>query len=58
MSGGKALLLGDSAHAVVPFYGQGMNASFEDCRVLDALIEKHGADWEHGFRRIRRVAKG
>ena len=44
--GGKALLLGDSAHAVVPFYGQGMNCSFEDVRVLDSLIETHGTDWE------------
>ena len=44
--GGKALLLGDSAHAVVPFYGQGMNCSFEDVRVLDSLIEIHGTDWE------------
>ena len=43
--GGKALLLGDSAHAVVPFYGQGMNCAFEDVRVLDGLIEKHDADW-------------
>jgi kynurenine 3-monooxygenase len=40
--GGKTLLLGDSAHAVVPFYGQGMNCAFEDVRVLDQLIEKHG----------------
>ncbi|HEX8564574.1 MAG TPA: NAD(P)/FAD-dependent oxidoreductase [Pyrinomonadaceae bacterium] len=47
--GGKSLLLGDSAHAIVPFYGQGMNASFEDCRVLDSLIEKHGAEWETIF---------
>lgn len=47
--GGKALLLGDSAHAIVPFYGQGMNASFEDCRVLDSLIEKHGTDWTKVF---------
>ena len=39
---GKALLLGDSAHAMVPFYGQGMNCAFEDVRVLDGLIEKHG----------------
>jgi len=38
--GGKALLLGDSAHAMVPFYGQGMNCAFEDVRVLDRLIEK------------------
>jgi len=43
--GGKALLLGDSAHAMVPFYGQGMNCAFEDVRVLDSLIGKHGADW-------------
>jgi kynurenine 3-monooxygenase len=47
--GGKSLLLGDSAHAIVPFYGQGMNASFEDCRVLDSLIEKYGAEWETIF---------
>lgn len=46
---GKALLLGDSAHAMVPFYGQGMNCAFEDIRVLDRLIEKHGADWETTF---------
>lgn len=45
-SGGRALLLGDSAHAVVPFYGQGMNCAFEDVRVLDSLLEKHGPDWE------------
>lgn len=36
---GKVLLLGDSAHAVVPFYGQGMNCSFEDVRVLAGLID-------------------
>jgi kynurenine 3-monooxygenase len=47
--GGKSLLLGDSAHAVVPFYGQGMNASFEDCRVLNQLIETHGTNWETVF---------
>jgi kynurenine 3-monooxygenase len=47
--GGKSLLLGDAAHAVVPFYGQGMNASFEDCRILNQLIEKHGTDWETVF---------
>ncbi len=38
----KAVLIGDAAHAVVPFYGQGMNASFEDCRVLSACIDKYG----------------
>jgi kynurenine 3-monooxygenase len=47
--GGKSLLLGDSAHAVVPFYGQGMNCSFEDVRVLDELVEAHGTDWKTIF---------
>lgn len=47
--GGKSLLIGDSAHAVVPFYGQGMNCSFEDCRVLNQLIGKHGTDWERVY---------
>jgi kynurenine 3-monooxygenase len=46
---GKALLLGDSAHAMVPFYGQGMNCAFEDVRVLDSLVEKHGRNWETVF---------
>ena len=41
----KVLLIGDSAHATVPFYGQGMNAGFEGCYVLDKLLEKHGDDW-------------
>ncbi len=47
--GGKSLLLGDSAHAVVPFYGQGMNCSFEDCRVLNQLIETYGTNWKKLF---------
>lgn len=47
--GGKSLLIGDSAHAVVPFYGQGMNASFEDCRILNQLIDEHGTNWEKVF---------
>lgn len=46
---GKALLLGDSAHAVVPFYGQGMNCAFEDVRVLDSLIGEIGPDWERVY---------
>ncbi len=56
--GGKSLLLGDSAHAVVPFYGQGMNCAFEDCRVLDSLIEKHGNDcWETIFEEYGKLRK-
>ena len=55
---GKALLLGDSAHAMVPFYGQGMNCAFEDCRVLDSLIETHGAgNWETIFDEFAAVRK-
>jgi kynurenine 3-monooxygenase len=39
---GRILLVGDAAHAIVPFHGQGMNAAFEDCVVLDELLGKHG----------------
>jgi kynurenine 3-monooxygenase len=54
---GKALLLGDSAHALVPFYGQGMNCAFEDVRVLDSLIGEIGADWEAVFTEFGRLRK-
>lgn len=39
-------LIGDAAHAIVPFFGQGMNCGFEDCRVLDELIGQHGDNWK------------
>lgn len=42
----QSLLIGDAAHAIVPFYGQGMNAGFEDCRVFVELLESHNHDWE------------
>lgn len=42
--GDKVLLLGDAIHAMVPFYGQGMNAGFEDCEVLSTLIDEHQGD--------------
>ena len=45
----KVLLIGDSAHATVPFYGQGMNAGFEGCYVLDQLLEEYGDDWKGCF---------
>jgi len=41
----QILLIGDAAHAVVPFYGQGMNAAFEDCRILDEFMEMYAPDW-------------
>tara|TARA_B100000902_G_scaffold40126_1_gene47713 strand:+ start:42800 stop:44131 length:1332 start_codon:yes stop_codon:yes gene_type:complete len=37
----KSILIGDAAHATVPFYGQGMNCGFEDCRILDELLDQH-----------------
>ena len=47
---GKALIMGDASHAIVPFYGQGMNASLEDVRVFDETLEEVGSDWEKVFR--------
>ena len=41
----KFALIGDAAHAIVPFFGQGMNCGFEDCAVLNSLIEKHNHNW-------------
>ncbi len=41
----KFALIGDAAHAIVPFFGQGMNCGFEDCRILDELIEQYEDDW-------------
>jgi kynurenine 3-monooxygenase len=46
---GKVALMGDAAHATVPFYGQGMNAGFEDCTVLNELMIKHNHDWDAIF---------
>ena len=45
--GGDALIMGDAAHAIVPFHGQGMNAGFEDCVALDLCLDELGDDW-HG----------
>jgi kynurenine 3-monooxygenase len=42
----KFALIGDAAHAIVPFFGQGMNCGFEDCRVLNGLIDKHSDNWK------------
>jgi kynurenine 3-monooxygenase len=53
--GGQALLLGDAAHAVVPFYGQGMNCGFEDCVVLDGMLS--GGAWEPVFNAFEKARK-
>ena len=53
----KSALIGDAAHAIVPFYGQGMNAGFEDCTVLAGLIGDHRDDWETILDRYDRLRK-
>lgn len=45
----KVALLGDACHAIVPFFGQGMNAAFEDCTCLSDCIDKYKGDWEKIF---------
>ena len=56
-AGDGALLLGDAAHAIVPFFGQGMNCGFEDCEVLDELLAGSGARAEvfARFEELRRT---
>lgn len=54
---GKVALMGDSAHATVPFYGQGMNSGFEDCTVLNDLMNKHNEDWEAVFKEYNETRK-
>jgi kynurenine 3-monooxygenase len=54
---GKALLLGDAAHAIVPFFGQGMNCAFEDCTLFLELLDRHGPDWPKLFVDFERVRK-
>ncbi|MFC4738866.1 FAD-dependent oxidoreductase [Flavobacterium ponti] len=45
----KVALIGDACHAIVPFYGHGMNAGFEDITILSELMEKYGDDWQTIF---------
>ena len=53
----KIALVGDAAHAIVPFYGQGMNAGFEDISFLSELHQKYGDDWESIFKVYQRKRK-
>lgn len=57
--GGRALLIGDAAHAIVPFHGQGMNCAFEDCAWLAEAIARAGGepDWERLFAAFQRERK-
>ena len=53
----KVALIGDAAHAIVPFFGQGMICGFEDCVVLDKLITKHNEDWTKIFPEYQELRK-
>lgn len=53
----KTLIMGDAAHAVVPFYGQGMNASFEDVVVFDEILNQELGDWETIFKTYEKARK-
>lgn len=53
----KVALVGDAAHAIVPFYGQGMNAGFEDISILNDLIGEFGDDWETVFTTYQKARK-
>ena len=54
---GKVALMGDAAHATVPFYGQGMNAGFEDCTVMWELMHKHNENWSVIFEEYQKQRK-
>lgn len=54
---GNTLLLGDAAHAIVPFYGQGMNASFEDVFVFDSILDRNLSSWEAVFKTYQKERK-
>jgi len=53
----KICLMGDAAHAIVPFYGQGMNAGFEDCTVLSELMDTYEDNWNEMFKEYTRLRK-
>ncbi|HET8858537.1 NAD(P)/FAD-dependent oxidoreductase [Marivirga sp.] len=53
----NCVLIGDAAHAIVPFYGQGMNAGFEDCWELNLLLDKYDDDWEDALKEYQKLRK-
>lgn len=55
--GGQVVLLGDAAHAIVPFYGQGMNCGFEDCTALGEILDSGETNWEVIFEKLGEARK-
>jgi kynurenine 3-monooxygenase len=55
--GDRFALIGDAAHAIVPFFGQGMNCGFEDCTVLAGLIDQYNHDWQKILPEYQRLRK-
>jgi kynurenine 3-monooxygenase len=53
----KVLLIGDAAHGIVPFFGQGMNAGFEDCHVLNKLLDEYNDDWSEVLNKFYHLRK-
>ena len=53
----RSLLMGDAAHAIVPFYGQGMNCAMEDVRILDHYLDRHHEDWHSAFSEYQETRK-
>lgn len=53
----KACLLGDAAHAIVPFFGQGINCGFEDCATFNACMKMHKSDWQALFAEFQTLRK-
>jgi len=53
----RSLILGDAAHAIVPFHGQGMNAAFESCAVLMESLDRHPGDWAEAFADFEKTRK-
>lgn len=53
----NTFLIGDAAHAIVPFFGQGMNAGFEDCRILIQLLDTHADNWQKVLPEFQKLRK-
>ena len=55
--GDKVALIGDACHAIFPYYGQGTNAGFEDCRILMQCLERHRGNWQKIFQEYETIRK-